>query len=239
MNSKILVVDDEENICELMTYVLQEEGHTVATAKDGREGLKALFSWQPSLVVLDLMMPQMDGWTLLDRIREVSEAPVIVVSALGEEGDKVRALRSGADDYITKPLRISEFLARVDAALRKAKDTPQVKEEYKDPVLQVDFPHHYVYVNGHKLDLSPTEFRLLSALVRNASVVLSPDRLLDLCWKEGEGGPENVRVYVGYLRRKLEEFHTTAPLIETVREFGYRYCPPLTGNGGVPVPSPA
>ncbi|MBI2871917.1 MAG: response regulator transcription factor [Chloroflexi bacterium] len=224
--AKILVVDDEGPIREMLRDILEQEGYAVQDVADGEEGLKTFFSWKPSLVVLDILMPKMDGWQLLERIREMSEAPVIVLSALAEERHAVRGLRSGADDYVSKPVRTSEFLARVEAALRKAKIGPRVEEAYRDRVLCVDFLRHQVYVEGREVALSPQEFRLLAALVRHAGMVLSTDQLLDLCWGTGEGGPELVRVYIGHLRKKLGEDPKNALLIETVREFGYRYRPP-------------
>ena len=225
MAARILVVDDEQDLRDLIRELLEEQGYEVMVASDGKQGLRAFFSWQPVLTVLDIMMPGMDGWSLLERIREVSEAPVIILTALGREHEQVRGLRSGADDYVVKPFRIAEFLARVEAALRKAGGSQVVEERYKDSSLLVDFSRHLVYRSGDKIDLTPQEFRLLSALVRNANLVMSTERLLDLCWGQGQGGPENVRVYIGYLRKKLEEDPKRPRLIETIREFGYRYLP--------------
>ncbi|MBF8268041.1 MAG: two component transcriptional regulator, winged helix family [Dehalococcoidia bacterium] len=225
MRNRILVVDDEEATTELICMLLEEEGYEVVTAADGEAGLRAFFSCQPALVVLDLIMPRMDGWNLLERIREVSQAPVIILSALGREFETIRGLYGGADDYIAKPFRNAELMARVKVALRKTGAPPRVEEQYRDSALLVDFPRHQVYLEGSKIDLTPQEFRLLTALIRNANMVMSTDQLLDLCWGSSEGGPENVRVYVSYLRRKLED--TRRPqLIETVREFGYCYRPP-------------
>ena len=223
--AKILVVDDETNVRELMSDVLEDDGYRVVSACDGREGLKAFFSWRPSLVVLDILMPSMNGWQLLERIREVSETSVIILTALGSELDTVRGLRSGADDYMFKPVRTSEFLARVEATLRKTNLSTEVIEEYQDAVLHVDFKRYQVCLDGVEIQLSPQEFRLLGTLVRNANTVLSTDRLLELCWGE-VGGPENVRVYVGYLRKKLHDDSKRPQLVETVREFGYRYRRP-------------
>ena len=205
--------------------MLQEEGYDVVTASNGREGLRTFFTLRPALVVLDILMPEMNGWELLERIREVSESPVIILTALGREQDAVKGLRSGADDYVVKPVRTSEFVARVEAALRKSSPTPEVENVYKDAVLHVDYMRHQVYLRGSEVALSAQEFRLLAALVRNASAVVSTDRLLDMCWGDA-GGPESVRVYIGYLRKKLEEDSKRPRLIQTVREFGYRYSQP-------------
>ncbi|MFH1141869.1 MAG: response regulator transcription factor [Chloroflexota bacterium] len=225
MKERILLVEDEDGIREMMQYVLETEGYDVVVARNGQEGVKSFFNHRPSLVTLDLRMPVMDGWTLLERIREVSQVPVIILTAMGQEQDAVRGLRSGADDYVVKPVRLKEFIARIEAQLRKANPIVSIEDQYTDSILRVDFARHDVYLKSAKLDFTPQEFRLLAALVRHAGTVLSTDRLIDACWGE-VGGPENVRVYIGYLRRKLEEDPTQPRLIQTVREFGYRYCPP-------------
>ena len=175
IKDKILVVDDEKPLCELMRDILEGEGYQVELAQGGRDGLRTFFNWRPTLVVTDILMPDLDGWQLLERIRDVSETPVIILSALTKEQDTVRGLRSGADDYMVKPVRLSEFVARVEATLRKSKQSSDVEEEYNDSVLQLDFVRHQVRVRGNKVDLSPQEFRLLGALVRNANLV--PRRL--------------------------------------------------------------
>ena len=179
MKSKILVVDDEEDLRDLMYDVLVAEDYEVVLAADGREGLKAFFGWRPDLVVSDILMPEMDGWQLLERIREVAEIPVIMLTALGREQDTVKGLRSGADDYLVKPVRMREFVARVEANLRKTRGSAEVADEYQDSVLKVNFPRHEVLLRGNKVSLSPQEFRLLSTLVRSPDVVLSADHLLD------------------------------------------------------------
>ncbi len=226
MERRVLVVDDEQSIQVLMLNILKGEGYEVAIASDGREALKTFFLWRPELVVLDVMLPQMDGWQVLERIREVSEAPVIMLSALAQEHQVVRGLKSGADDYVTKPFRMGELLARVEVAMRKMKTASAAIEEYRDAMLHMDFVRHQVHLRGDKVDLSPQEFRLLSILTRNAGKVMTSDRLLDQCWGESEGGTESLRVYIGYLRKKLQDNPRHPELIETVREFGYRYCPP-------------
>ncbi len=225
LERKILVVDDEQPLQVLIRAILEEQGYQVALASDGKEGLKAFFAWRPELVVLDIMMPHMDGWQVLQRIREVSEAPVIMLSALGQEHQIVRGLKSGADDYVTKPFRTGELVARVEAALRKTRPF-EASDEYQDTALRVDFSRHETFLRGDRIDLSPQEFRLLGALVKNAGMVMPPGRLLDQAWGDGEGGTESLRVYIGYLRKKLQDNPRRPELIETVREFGYRYCPP-------------
>lgn len=206
-----------------MLRVLEGEKYLVGSAADGEEGLKEFFSWQPDLVVLDVMLPQMDGLTLLGRIREVSDAAVIMLTALGREHEKVHGLRSGADDYLSKPFSVPDLLAQVEALLRRVKEAPKIEAVYEDQVLRVDFLRHQVQVRRQEAELSPTEFRLLTALVKNTGLVMSTERQLDLVWGDTEGDPANVRVYISSLRRKLEGGPEQPQLIETVREFGYRY----------------
>lgn len=220
----ILVVDDAIDIRDMLRDVLEAEGYSVATAANGLEALRAVYQSLPALVISDIAMPEMDGWTFLRRLREFTELPVIMLSALGEERDKVRGLRDGADDYVVKPVMRAELLARVDAVLRRSKSDAAGEEAvYSDSALYVDLERHDVRVNGEAVELSPQEFRLLIALVRHPGGVLSADRLLEMAWGTSEGGPENVRVYIGYLRKKLEPEPGVPPMIETIRGFGYRF----------------
>ena len=220
----ILVVDDAIDIRDMLRDFLEAEGYGVATAANGLEALRAFYQSRPALVISDIAMPEMDGWTFLKRLREFTETPVIMLSALGEERDKVRGLRDGADDYVVKPVMRAELLARVEALLRRARseDTEEAAV-YRDAALYLDYERHDVRVHGEPVELSPQEFRLLTALIRHPGAVLSADRLLELSWGRSEGGPENVRVYIGYLRKKLEPEPDVPPMIETVRGFGYRF----------------
>ena len=226
---RILVVDDAGDIREMLRDFLEPEGYNVVTAVNGTEGLRALYVARPSLVISDVFMPQMDGWMFLDRLREFTDVPVILLSALGEEHQKVRGLRAGADDYLVKPIRRAELLARVDAILRRSKTEESADAVvYQDEVLYVDLARHDVRLRGKNVDLSPQEFRLLTAFIRYPGAVLSAERLMDLSWGSSEGGPENVRVYMGYLRKKLERDPKSPELFETVRGFGYRFMPHRT-----------
>ncbi len=225
---RILVVDDAPDIREMLKDILELEGFGVITAGDGSEGLRALYSGRPSLVISDVGMPEMDGWLFLERLREFTDVPVILLTAWGDERDKVRGLRLGADDYVVKPVQRGELVARVDAILRRTgKATPKNEAVYQDTAIYVDLSRHVVRVRDKAVSLSPQEFRLLSAFLRHPGAVLSPERLMDLSWGTSEGGPENVRVYMGYLRRKIELDHKQPKLLETIRGFGYRYNPPI------------
>ena len=221
----VLVVDDEADIRGLVRQLLLRAGHDVAEAADGREAVRAFHERRPDLVILDVAMPELDGWATLERIRDVSEAPVLMLTARAADVDKVRGLRAGADDYLTKPFGREELLARVEALLRRgrAADAPT---RYEDGVLTIDFAARSVAVGGEPLPLTPLEFKLLATLVRHPNQVLSPEQLLELVWNDPRGvSHDQVKTYVSYLRKKFERAGAEAP-IETVRGFGYRYRPP-------------
>jgi DNA-binding response OmpR family regulator len=216
-------VDDEEDLRELTRLTLELAGHRVTVASDGMEGLRIFFSEPPDVVLLDIRMPAMDGWTLLERIREVSDVPVIMLTAYGQEWQKVQGLRGGADDYMVKPVGKQELLARIDAVRRRSTSAQGTRDPYQDAVLSIDFRRHKVYVRSEEVHLSPIEFKLLAIFVQNRDMVLSADQLLDSCWGDRDSGPDSVRVYMNYLRKKLEDDPAKPRLLETVRGFGYRY----------------
>jgi DNA-binding response OmpR family regulator len=224
--TSILVVDDDDDIRALVGELLERAGHVVIKAPDGESALKLFYSRQPDLVVLDVSMPGLDGWEVLKRIRELSDVPVLMLTARAEELEKVRGLRAGADDYVTKPFGRQELLARVDATLRRGRSAPQAQETYADDFLTVDFAQRKVTAGGVELALTPLEFRLLGAFVRNQNQVLSHDQLLELAWGDARSADrDQVKLYVGYLRRKLGTGVGDESPIETVRGFGYRYRP--------------
>ncbi len=223
----ILVVDDEPDVRSLVVDLLARDGYAVTAAADGREALRALYAARPDLVVLDVRMPELDGWHVLDRMRELTDVPVLMLTARDGELDKVRALRAGADDYVAKPFGRQELLARIEALLRRAGRSRELRETYADGLLTIDFAEPSVRVAGREVELTPTELRLLAAFTRHPNQVLSRDQLLDLVWADTTGGSKDaVKLYVGYLRRKLQQAGTRPSPIETVRGFGYRYRPP-------------
>jgi DNA-binding response OmpR family regulator len=223
-HARILVVDDEADILDLLSELLGETGYEVVRASDGREAIRALFQTQPDLVLLDVAMPELDGWQTLERIRDVSDLPVLMLTARASEDDKVRGLRAGANDYVTKPFSTRELLARIEALLRAHKGSRQPTETYADDFLTVDFADRAVAVEGSQVTLTPLEFKLLAAFVRNANRTLSSEELLDLAWDDPEAVKRgSVKLYVSYLRRKLSEAGRAEAPIETVRGFGYRY----------------
>jgi DNA-binding response OmpR family regulator len=223
--ARVLVVDDDADIRGLVRELLERSGYRVAAAADGREGLRALYASPPDLVLLDVNMPHLDGWQTLERIRDLSDVPVIMLTAQGAELEKVRGLKAGADDYVTKPFGRQELLARVEAHLRRGSEGRKVLESYDDGYVAIDFVQRIVHVDGRSVGLTPLEFKLLSTFVRHPNSVLSREQLLELVWGDPYGvSGDQVKIYVGYLRRKLGE--SAADSIETVRGFGYRYRPP-------------
>jgi len=224
--SCVLVVDDESDIRGLVQELLQRAGYDVVEAADGNEGLKRFHAEKPDLVILDVQMPGLDGWGVLERIRELSEVPVIMLTARTDELDKVRGLRAGADDYVTKPFGRQELLARVEAHLRRGRDRQDAPQHYADEFVVVDFAQRAVRVGGEEVSLTPLEFRLLTAFVRHPNQVLSHAQLVELAWgSAGSAERDQVKLYVGYLRRKLGARNGAESPIETVRGFGYRYRP--------------
>jgi DNA-binding response OmpR family regulator len=226
---RILVVDDDEDIRGLVRTLLERTGAEVKEAATGRDGLREFHAWRPDLVVLDVSMPEMDGWNVLERIRDMSEVPVLMLTARGDELERVRGLQAGADDYLVKPFGKQELVARVQALIRRAQrgGPPDEADTYADPYLTIDWVQARVSVGDREVQLTPLEFRLLSTFVRHPRQVLSRDQLLELVWGDAFGvGGDQVKLYVGYLRRKLEPDSPDSVPIETVRGFGYRYKTP-------------
>jgi DNA-binding response OmpR family regulator len=228
----VLVVDDEPDVRSLVVDLLARGGYAVTSAADGREALRALYAVRPDLVILDVRMPGVDGWETLERIRELSGVPVLMLTARDGELDKVRGLKAGADDYVAKPFGRQELLARTEVLLRRATPSPELRETYADRLVAIDFLQGTVTVDGREVRLTPTEFRLLATFTRHPNQVLSREQLLELVWADGSGGSKDaVKLYVAYLRRKLARAGADASPIETVRGFGYRYRPPASRNG--------
>jgi DNA-binding response OmpR family regulator len=228
--ARVLVIDDDETIRLVLQRVLETAGATVTEAETGEDGLRALYAGRPDVVVLDIGLPGIDGWQVLERIRQLTDVPVVMLSAHDDELEKVRALQAGADDYITKPFGAPELLARLQAQIRRSRASARGDAEelgpYRDAALAVDFVHAEATVHDRPLTLTPREFRLLAAFVGHPGRTLSPEQLLDLAWDDPSGDERRVKVYVGYLRGKLAEAGLDPPPIDTVRGFGYRYRPP-------------
>lgn len=223
----VLVIDDSETIRATVSDRLERGGYTVASAQNGREGLRRLYEIKPDVVLLDVVMPELDGWKTLELIRDVSNVPVIMLTSRDSELERVRGLRGGADDYMGKPFSPAELSARIEAVLRRSGEKVDAKELYDDGTTSIDFAARAVTVRGETVSLTPLEFRLLAALTEHAGQVLSRQQLIDLVWSRAyESSGDPVKIYIGYLRKKIEEDPGSPRLVETVRGFGYRYVRP-------------
>lgn len=222
----VLVVDDEPRMVRFISMNLELEGFRVVSASNGLEAVRVLVKEMPDLVLLDIMMPGIDGFETLRRIREVSQVPVIFLSVKGEEGDRVRGLDLGADDYITKPFSPRELVSRIRAVLRRTEGRPDSgrNEVVVDEDLRIDFDQRKVVVRGNEVRLRPTEYRLLHQFVSNPGKLLTYETLLSRVW-----GPEYrdedhyVRLYVTYLRQKIEKDPKNPRYILSERGLGYRF----------------
>jgi DNA-binding response OmpR family regulator len=222
--AKVLVVDDDPDIRALLGELLGRAGFDVDEAAEGRAALRRLYESPPALVILDVAMPGMDGYQTLERIRDLSDVPVLMLTARVQELEKVRGLSLGADDYVAKPFGRQELLARVQALLRRSGGKAEVTESYRDGFVEIDFAQRRVVAQGRDVQLTPLEFRLLTAFVEHPNQVLTRDQLLELVWSDPYAvSGDQVKLYVGYLRRKLVPAAPESTPIETVRGFGYRY----------------
>ena len=218
---RVLVIDDEPQIRRALRTALDAHGYTVAVAEDGAIGLEAIATWAPDVVVLDLMMPGVDGIEVLRQTRTWSDVPVIVLSARGQEPDKVAALDLGADDYLTKPFGIAELLARLRAVLRRGRGPTPPTIHAGD--VTIDLERRLVFRGSEEVHLTPTEMHLLLVLASEAGKVITQRQILQRVWGgyATENSPQ-LRVYINYLRRKLEEDPSQPRLIVTEPGVGYR-----------------
>src|SRR5690242_15996725 len=206
----ILTADDDPQLLRLVARNLQFEGYQVLTASDGQQALQLIEANTPDLVLLDVMMPKMDGFTVCQRVREFSSVPIILVTARGQDQDKVRGLDLGADDYLTKPFSVDELLARVRAVLRRAQFTTRehsqgLRATTATGNLLVDYSQHMVIMNGQEIALTPTEYRIIAYLAQNVGRVVTQDLLLEHVWgPEYLGESHMLQVNINRLRRKLE-----------------------------------
>jgi DNA-binding response OmpR family regulator len=223
---KILAVDDEKRMVRFIQLNLEQDGFQVITAYNGKEAIEAVRTQLPDLILLDIMMPDLNGFEVLKKIREVSTVPVIMLTAKGEEDDRIQGLELGADDYITKPVSPREMVSRIRAVLRRTKTFQEDQQDVikVDDRLTIDFSRREVWVEGKKVDLRPTEYRLLYHLVQNAGWVNTHEQLLSKVWGfEYQDEPHYVRLYVNYLRKKLEKDPSNPKYILTERGVGYRF----------------
>lgn len=228
---KILIIDDDYHICHIIETAVIKEGAQVTIAQDGHEGLSRFYEIQPDLVILDIMMPEMDGWAVCRLIRQSSDIPIIMLTALHSEDDIVRGLDYGAIDYVTKPFSVKVLLARVRAAMRQS--TPNVIETdppstFSDNNLTIDLDKRRVMLKNKPIKLSITEYRLLTYLFKNAGKILTFQEILETVWgQKHRENPDYVRVYVWHLRKKLETDPKNPNYILTEYGIGYRFAEDL------------
>lgn len=222
---KILVIDDEEPTVQLIAMLLERRGFEVIKAYRAEEGLRKAYKYQPDLVLLDIMMPDMDGWEVCKRLREMSDVPIVFLSARGDVKDVVRGLEMGADDYIIKPYDNDELVARVKAHLRRS-PRPNMSDElvFDNGNFRINFMNREVHVHEDLKHLTPKEFNLLAVLVRNAGRVVTRSELVTQAWGEEYGDAiDSLKLYVHYLRQKVERNPNQPEYIITSRGVGYRF----------------
>jgi two-component system KDP operon response regulator KdpE len=219
----ILLVDDDETLLELLADHMRMSGYKPLKANNGLQGLQVATERDPDLVVLDVMMPGMDGWEVCRRLRQISTVPIILLTAKEKEFDKLRGFRLGVDDYVTKPFSFAELVARVGAVLTRARREGEVGQRLTCGDLTVDFVQHRVTVDGQIVVLTPTEYRLLETLARRPNRTVATEQLLAEVWgSEYQGEYEHVKHYVWALRKKIERDPGDPKHIITERGFGYR-----------------
>jgi two-component system, OmpR family, KDP operon response regulator KdpE len=226
MNINVLVVDDEKPLRDFVRRNLEVRGYKVLSASNGLEALAISKNENIQLVIMDIMMPHMDGLEATRRLREDSHVPIIILTAMGEEADKVRAFDLGADDYLTKPFGVGELLGRIKAVLRRAEwsEIPSHEEKIVRGEIEVDLERHKVSVRGEAIDMTPTEFNLFVYLVKNAGKALHHRAILQHVWgKEYGDEAEYLRVYVGKLRQKIEADPLHPRYLHTEHGIGYRF----------------
>ena len=227
--ARVVIIDDEPSLIKFVSQNLRARGYDVADASNGLEGVERVKDYKPDLVILDINMPGMDGFEVCSYIRQFSDAAIIMLTASGHEGDKIRALDMGADDYLTKPFGIGELMARVRAVMRRASqaETRSTRQEaLSSGDLSIDFEHRRVTVKGKPVKLTPTEYSLLEQLTTRPDSVLTHRELLSNVWgAEYRDETEYLRVYIGRLRRKLEDDPANPTYLLTEPGVGYRFAP--------------
>jgi len=226
MSEKILVIDDEETTVNLISLLLERKGFEVIKATGAEDGLRKAYRHQPDLVLLDIMMPEMDGWEVCKRLRDMSDVPIIFLTARGETRDVVRGLELGADDYVPKPFDNEELIARIRAHLRRA-PKPNMSEEliFNGGEFRINFMNREVRVRNDLKHLTPKEFNLLGVLVRNAGRVVPRNELVTEAWGEEYGDAiDSLKLYIHYLRQKVERDPERPDYILTSRGVGYRFA---------------
>ncbi len=222
MKTSILLIDDDKTFSSLLSRFLQESNFRVFEACDGPTGLRQAYNERPDLVLLDVMMPGMDGWEVCARLRELSDVPVIMLTAKAAETDKLRGFRLGVDDYVTKPFSFAELVARIQAVIGRVQNGNKETGYIAHGEIVLNMEKYQASLGGRTLVLTPTEFRLLEVLVRRKGKVASEEELIKEVWGIGRSDPGIVRRYILMLRKKLEPDPTAPIWVRTVRGFGYR-----------------
>ncbi|HEY4928775.1 MAG TPA: response regulator transcription factor [Acidimicrobiales bacterium] len=227
--TRVLIIEDDPAIAEAVRRVVAKQNGTGVVAGDGRNGLRNFFEERPDLVVLDIGLTEMDGWEVLERIRDLSDVPVLLLTAHDLEQDEVHGLTGGADDFLTKPFGVQELAVRIQTLLRRSQSSTTTAAEattYCDGNLEVDWPAREVRVDGEVVGLTKLEFQLLQTFVRHPGQALSTQQLLEQVWNDPFGiGPERVKFTVLRLRRKLGWQDEQKYVLEAIRGYGYRYTP--------------
>jgi DNA-binding response OmpR family regulator len=227
MKGKILAIDDDAEFRDLTRTWLEKTGYEVITAENGAEGLRRMYTSRPDLVLVDANMPEMDGWEVCRRIRDMCDTPVIMVTVNRQPAEILRGFGQGADDYVLKPVQFPELMVRIGAVLRRVQRGSGEEEAgtFCNGALEVDWRSHQVYVDGEPVKLTPTEFRLLSCLIKNRGWIVTHDQLLDKAWGPNHIGSRSfVKLYIRYLRQKLERDPHSPKWILTERGIGYRFA---------------
>jgi DNA-binding response OmpR family regulator len=223
MPAKILVIEDDIDGAELMRFQLEQAGYFVRIATDGTDGLRQTYTWQPKMILLDVMLPAMSGWTVCERLRQITQAPIIFTSILDDEESVVRGLSLGADDYIVKPFDHDELLARIRAILRRQTMAEEPgPDNYLFDDLYIDFSRRTVMRGDKIISLTPLEFKLLSCLAQTPGKTLTHSHLLRFVWGTKKEARNSLKLYIWYLRRKLERDPSHPKIIVTDHGVGYR-----------------
>ncbi|MBI9049336.1 MAG: response regulator transcription factor [Anaerolineaceae bacterium] len=223
MNEKILLVDDDPTLIQFVAEFLSNDGMQIFQAANGQEALRLAYMEHPDLVVLDVMMPGMDGWEVTARLREMADIPIILITGKTSEADKLRGFKLGIDDYVTKPFSFAELSARIRAVLTRISRTPLDEQVVQFGKCKLDIPRRELKINGELVSLTPTEYRLLEVLAQNRGHAVSENELVQAIWGNNRQEDSSVvRRYIWLLRRKIEDDPSSPSWVITVRGFGYR-----------------
>lgn len=223
---RILVIDDDPTLNSLIRQSFHAKGYEVITALNGMEGLKLAYRSHPDIILLDIMMPDLDGFETCRRLREISEVPVLMLTAMSSEDDLLRGFEAGADDYVKKPFSLKELEARITAVMKRSANGDGSEIAYDDGTLRVDLQRQHVYRDNQRVHVTPTEFRLLSCLIRHRGHVVSHEDLLREVWGDGYlDAVPSLSIYIRYLREKIEENPSEPHYIMTKWGVGYWFSP--------------